>query len=252
MSKKYHIEELRNMLKDFENDAQYLYRYGSISGSLDLFSQLNDDDKRRLIALALIEGSEDAKNVADVLMGKLEPRASDLEQLVGQMTPESQQEIELIRDGNQVISIPSMMIESDVIAIRDEIIEACNQFGHLEVEEAWWVLIPGSEDEEIDWIEAMGGEDDFYTKVSSTMEVGYHPGKDELNELISDMRKAKWILHIHNHPSGYCLPSHNDKRTAVYWKSLKPELAPKFKFFIIHAGFAIEYMNETGFYIRWL
>jgi hypothetical protein len=64
MANKYHIEKLRSMLTSLEYDAQFLYQYGNLSGSQDLFDQLSDDDKKRLIALALVEGDSDVQNVA--------------------------------------------------------------------------------------------------------------------------------------------------------------------------------------------
>jgi hypothetical protein len=252
MPKKCHVEALREMLAELEYDAQFLYQYGELSGSLDLFARLSFEDQRRLIALAFREGNCDAQNVARVLMGKLVPRPGNFEQMIGQLSPEDQREVEAF--GQNEAGARVEMTQSDARFIVEELKEACNTFGLIEVEEAYWVLIPAAAGEEIVWIEAMGGEDELFTRIRSAHEIGYQPSTEELHQLITEMRKAKWILHLHNHPgmTGVCLPSEQDFRFAYSWKSLRAELACKMKFFIIQSEMAVEYDSESGRLIRWV
>ena len=79
MSEKCHIEQLREMLGDFALDAPNLYRYGSLSGSLDILARLNKDDKRRLVLLGLLNDDRNVVAVARELMKKLEPKVYKLE-----------------------------------------------------------------------------------------------------------------------------------------------------------------------------
>jgi len=251
MAKNCHLEELRDLLEGFEQEAQFLYQYGSLSGPMETLSRLSYDDQRRLIALALIEGNTDIKNVACHLMGKLIPAPINLEQLKSQMSPEYQEEVDLY---GKCISISSaIMSHNDKLAIIAELQEACNTLGLIEVEEAYWVFIPVSDEDDIIWSEAMGGENDFFNNFRSTLEIGYSPSISDLHELISDIRNAKWVLHIHNHPGvSSCIPSDRDFCTALSWKSVRPELAHKMKFFVVQANIAIEYGAKSGELIRWI
>ncbi len=258
MTKKRHIEDLREMFTCLEYDAQFLYQYGSLSVSLDLWEQLGKDDKRRLVALALREGNSDVQNVARCLMTKLEPRSSNLEQVMSQMNPEDRKEIEGYGVTSSGTSSPRLLRENDKRIILGELREACNTFGSTDIEEAYWVLIPEDNSKDIIWINAMGGEEnEFFTQFGSPYEVGYNPSRDELNELITNMRNAFLILHIHNHPTSFmmpslCLPSDKDLRSASGWKSGYPDLAKKMMFFVIQANMAVEYGREAGGLIRWI
>jgi len=79
------IEQLRGYLEALKRDSEYLYRYGGLSGNTDFFPKLSDQDKRRLIFLAFIEGDKDINNVAHFLMGRLKPNPGSLRGLFLQM-----------------------------------------------------------------------------------------------------------------------------------------------------------------------
>ncbi|RMD60731.1 hypothetical protein D6833_09245, partial [Candidatus Parcubacteria bacterium] len=228
-----YLEKLRDMLECLRHDAEFLYRYGDLASSLDLFRQLDADDKRRLIALALIEGDEDTQNVARYLMRELRPRPANLEELKSQLSPKYRAEVETYGQEPQ----PIEMTEGDKEEILEELWEACRTMGTLDVEEAYWVLIPETVGDDIVWIEAMGGEYEFYEKFRSPFEIGYKPGEEDFYELLESMREAQWVLHIHNHPGppSVCLPSAQDFRTAFTWKSVRPRFACKMKFFVVQS-----------------
>lgn len=79
-----------------------------------------------------------------------------------------------------------------------------------------------------------------------SFEVMYDPKKEEKYDLIIAMRRALWILHIHNHPElpdyiSLCGPTAADQDFALQWKSIRPELASKMKFFVVQGDSAVEY-----------
>ena len=94
MSNRHHIEELSDMLSRLKYDAEFLYRYGSLASSVDLFDSLSLDDKKRLIYLALTEGDKDVQNVAHCLMQKLSRAPQNFEELLAQISPEDRTELE--------------------------------------------------------------------------------------------------------------------------------------------------------------
>jgi hypothetical protein len=257
MAPRNHIEKLRDMLTSLEYDAQFLYQYGSISTSSDLFDELSDCDKKRLIALALIEGNADIQNVARCLMARLNPRPATLQALLSQMSPDDRKEAETygIQESSQNRLIQLTPAASN--RILEELQAACREVGTKDLEEAYWILVPVDLSEDATWIAAMGGEDDFFSRFGSPYEVGYRLGQDEEYELVSDLKDAAWILHVHNHPAvpwavSLCLPSDKDLQAGMYWKSIWPELAGKMMFFVIQANIAVEYLPETGGLRRWI
>jgi hypothetical protein len=257
MANRYHIEKMRDMLTSLEYEAQFLYQYGNLSSSLDLFDQLSDCDKKRLIALALTEGNSDVQNVARCLLAKLNPRPANLNALLSQMSPEDRAEAETYGVQTSSQNERPQLTPALCSRILEELQAGCSEIGSQELEQAYWILIPAELEDDATWIEAMGGEDDFYSHYGSPYEVGYNLGQDKKYELLTDMREASWILHIHNHPvlpwlRGICLPSDQDRNAAMYWKSLWPELAGKMMFFVIQANMAVEYSAEPGWVRRWI
>jgi hypothetical protein len=257
MANRYHIEKLRDMLTSLEYDAQFLYQYGNLSSSLDLFDQLSDCDKQRLIALALIEGNSDVQNVARCLLAKLSPRPADLKALLAQMSPDDRAEAETYGAQTACQNGQPQLTPAVCRRILEELQAGCTEIGSQELEQAYWILIPTELEEDATWMEAMGGDDDFFSHYGSPYEVGYSLGQEQKYELVTDMRESSWILHIHNHPvlpwlRGICLPSEKDRNAAMYWKSLWPDVAQKMMFFVIQANMAIEYAAEPGWVRRWI
>lgn len=259
MTDRCHIEKLRDMLNTLEYDAQFLYQYGDLSSSWDVFESLSNDDQKRLIALALIEGNSDVQNVARFLMGRLmKPPPSNLDNLLLQMNPEDRKEVETIRSqilGGQTQAFLTMIDQRRIV---EELHTACDLIGMGDIEEAYWVLIPREVNNKATWIKAMGGaRNEFYSRFGSSFQVGYAPDQEELYELITAMQKASWVLHVHNHPTspvmgGTVLPSEKDMAFASHWKSLRPELVEKMMFFVIQSNMAMEYSYRGGGIRQWL
>ena len=169
------------------------------------------------------------------------------------MKTEDVVEIETYIDGIPNLSVPANLTEEDYRDILGELQEACREIGFKDIEEAHWIFIPIDEKEDIIWESAMGGEGNIFTHIGSTREVGYTPSQEEMYELLTEMRNAKWVIHIHNHPGlGGYLPISRDLITAQGWKSNLPEHARKLKFFVIKGPIAIEYATTVHFPIRWL
>mgnify|MGYP000863689480 FL=1 len=260
MAARRNIEELRDMLTILEKDAPNLARYGHLAGSEDLFLSLSECDRRRLIALALAMGSQDVKAVASYLMTKLDPEPGTERELLALMDPNDVQETRAAAAAAKATGRQPFTRE-DVARIMEEIQAACEEFGSNIQEEAHWVLISQDLDEDADWIEAVGGKDDLFTFIGSTVSVGYHPDRGELYELLNDMHQARWVLHIHNHPNHSSLgffspelhrPSLHDMDFASYWKSIRPEIGARMLFFIVSGDVAVEYSLPNNQYRQWL
>lgn len=260
MAAKRNIEALRDMLDILEKDAPNLDRYGHLAGSEDLFLTLDERDRRRLIALALILGSEDAQSVACYLMTKLNPEPGTEHELLALMDLTDIQEIHEICAAAKTTA-RQQLTRQDCARIMEEIRAACEDVGCKNQEEAYWVLIPQDLEEDADWIPAIGGKDDLFSTIGSTVAVGFHPDQSELYDLLNDMRQARWVLHIHNHPNHSSLgffipelyvPSSQDLNFASYWKSIRPEIGARMLFFIVSGDVAIEYALPHNQYRQWL
>ena len=245
MSNRRHIEELSDKLSILKHDAEFLYRYDNLASSVDFFNSLSLDDRKKLIYLALTEGDKDVQNVAHYLMQKLSLVPRNMEELLAQKTSEDRAELE------DKSLRPESLTASDRQRITEELRRARDQIGFLEVEEAFWILIPNDPAEKALWIEAVGGKDEILSQFRMSFQVRYEPKKEEKYDLITAMRKALCILHIHNHPelSGYislCEPSADDLGFALQWKDVRPELASKMKFFVVKADNVVEYSQPQG------
>jgi len=254
MSDRHYIEELRDMLSRLKHDSEFLYQYGSPGSSVDFFNSLSLDDRKRLIYLALTEGDKDVQNVAHYLMQKLSPVPRNLKELFAQLTPEDKTEFEKLMEDKQLR--PKLLTIIDQQKITEELQKICNQIGFLEVEEAFWILIPNDPGEETLWIEAVGGKEDGLNRVRLPSQVMYDPTKEEKHDLITAMRGALWVLHVHNHPelAGYinsCEPSRNDLIFALEWKSVRPEIKGKMKFFVVKGKSVVEYSLPLGEKKQW-
>lgn len=253
-SNRHHIEELRDMLSNLKRDAEFLYRYGSPGSSVGLFQSLSLDDRKRLIYLALAEGDEDVQNVARYLMQNLSSPPRNLAELLAQMSPEDKAEFAEIRE-DKLLKTKSLTV-IDRQRITEELRKVCGRIGFLKVEEAFWILIPKDPIGDAIWIEAVGGKDEVLSRIRLPFQVMYDPKKEEKYDLITAMRRALWILHIHNHPKlpGYislCEPTADDQGFALQWKSIRPELPSKMKFFVVQGDSAVEYSLTQGGTRRW-
>lgn len=222
--------------------------------------KLNSEDKRRLIYLAFVLGDRDTKNVAEYLMQKLDPTPSDVEELLTQLSPRDRAEIERLRtDSGQVhVSGEDRMRRTENDRITAQLRKAIDEIGSLDVEQAYWVLLPKDLRKAAMWIEAIRvGDDEVLSQYRFHSEAIYVPDREERYSLLNSMRGASSILHVHNHPklpgySGFCHPSDEDRAFAAYWKTIRPELAGKMKFFVVQESSAVEYSEERGFEKRWL
>ena len=250
MSDQRHIEELRDKLSILKHDAEYLYRYGSPANSIELFNKLSLDDRKILIYLALSEEDKDVQNVSHYLMQQLSPAPRNRKELLTQMSPEIRVALE------DKPSTPKSLAAIDEQRIIEELRKGCDRIGHFKIEEAFWILIPNDPAEEAVWIKAVGGKDEILSRVRMPSQVIYYPQERRKLELITAMRGALWILHIHNHPElpGYislCEPSDNDRSFALQWKSVRSWTEGKMKFFVVQGASVIEYSLPQGRTKKW-
>lgn len=236
---KCHIEELYELITFLGQSADPIYQYGDSKYCQQLFDGLSKTDQSRLILLAMCMGDKRASDV----INNIYHGVKDSETLLSSLEPQDKDEIERIslQFLNRYAPID---IEAD--EINQELQKAVQLLEGLTVEEAFWVLIYGKLMKAAKWIEAVGkGEDEDFSQPRFTSMVIYDPPKKEKLNLITAMRQAKCIIHIHNHPESpnalFGASSH-DRGFANYWKSYRPELSNKMKFFIVQQGRIIEYM----------
>ncbi len=253
MTNKHHIEELRDMLSYFKSDAESLYRKGQPGVSINLFRKLTGVDQKKLLCLALIIGDNDIENVAKYLMQKFDLTSRSIEELLAQMPAEDKAEIEEIHIQALRTKLPngpsalSRLPRIQQKRIVQEICKACREIGALYYEEAFWILVPKDLADDALWIKASEGQDELRSPIS----VRYDPKSDEKYNLISKMRRALWILHVHNHPVlldeiSQCEASADDCGFALEWKSAIPELSYKMKFFVVQQDNFVEYSLNSA------
>jgi hypothetical protein len=236
------IDEIRDMAKQLKKHAEYLYRYADPGRSMDLFNKLSAKDKLRLLYWVFTqEDDRDIKAVANHLMAKFDEKLSDLEELLDQLRPEDKAEIDDI--GSQLRTKKLLFLSAqDKARIGLVLSQAREKLGPLEVEEAYWVLLPSDPIEPGVWISARGRATEISSFVRLPDSVDYDPDKDELYNLYGAMRRASWVLHIHNHPNSLTPePSSQDRAFVRDWKTRRPELSGKLKFFVIGETEATEY-----------
>lgn len=253
MGERYSVKDLRDMLNRLKRESEFLYQYGDLSSFNDLFNKLSLDDQKRLIYLALTKGDKDVKNVARYLMKKLNPAPKNFKELLTQISPEDITELESppMEDEQLELTENEPLTTAAQQRIDEELQKACNKIGFLEVEEAYWILIPSDPAEETIWIEAVGGENKELSRVRIPTLVMYEPTKPEKHNLLIAMRRASCIIHVHNHPelpdtlyrqySKSCQPSRADRNFALQWKSDNPEIRSKMKFFVVQGKSFVEY-----------
>lgn len=254
MDKKISTDELRDKIWLLKKGAESLYRYGDPGSSKAIFKSLSSNDQKRFLYWALIEGDTDIKNIAKYFMQQLNPCPNDDKDLLKQMSTNDREEIETINSQVKNSKIDTELLEEYKQKIKNILSEACNKIGFLDVEEAFWVLIPYDSSENIIWLQARGRSGHISSHITWSDHVCYDPEKNEQYELLNMMRESLFVIHIHNHPTTPNIiygASQNDRSFAKYWKYLRKELNAKMKFFIIQQDTAFEY-REEGDNIQWL
>lgn len=241
---------LRSMLPDLKNESAYLYRYNSFS-SFDLkFKKMTNANQARLLYIAYTEGDKDIAFVANRLKNISEIKFNEINELLVNFSTE---EIEVLADDNEEIKyIDKNELSSDEKErICFELKKACKLMGNLHVENAYWVILYPDVEESTLWIPASEGyragsiniyfSDHVYSKMSD----------EEKCNLIDQMKKAAFVLHLHNHPPfSPVLPSKEDRSFSAYWKGIDPLFQTGImRFFIIQENVAIEYTQTSQ---RWL
>jgi hypothetical protein len=254
MDKRLSTDELRDKVCHFKKGAESLYRYDDPGSSRTLFNSLSNNDKKRILYWALIEGDTDIKNIAKYFMQQLNPAPNDIKELLEQMDPNDRDEIEKIFSQVNNSQVDTELSEDNRKKIMEILSEACNKIGSLEIEEAFWVLIPYESSKSIIWLQARGISGHISSYIAWSDHVCYEPEKEEQYQLLNKMRESSFVLHIHNHPSTPNMiygASPSDRSFVKYWKHLRKELAAKMKFFIIQENTAFEY-HEEGDNVQWL
>lgn len=226
------IEELYDIINCLEREASSLYQYGESMYANELYNSLSQSDQRRLIALSLSIGS---RAICDVI-NKLYPKSQDVKEILFRMDLQDKTEIEEIitQFKNRCSNEIKYCIKEK---INQELQKAFEIMNTLPIEEAFWIFIYEDLVKDSVWIEAASNMGEAYlSRVRFHAMVIYDPKKNDKYNLVSAIRKADYVIHIHNHPK---LPnsvfgaSSNDIGFAGYWKSYRPELGYKMKFYII-------------------
>jgi hypothetical protein len=237
-----HIEELRDSLELLQHDSTTLYRYGQLANSSKLFKSLSRTDQIRLIAVALLARDQAVVDVAKHLMAQMDPALTTADEALSALSPGDLGEV-------RAIFLPGTMREKtseEEARIRRELNRSVQHFRSLRLEAARWVLIGATEQEHTICIDASGGSlSPSPAGLKLVREVVYNPGDTERSRLFALMRRSAWIVHVHNHPQGFCLPSVDDSKFVIYWKSQRPELQVKMRFFIV-AGYDLAEYDEQG------
>lgn len=232
-----HIETLRDYLALLESDAPNLYQYRSLGASLNVFNDLSATDQRRLIALALHTGDQHAQNVARHLTQKLKPSTSKTDAACDHSSDEDRKEIQLYcEQGRASFVNPTMFAAADA-----EIRRATEEMSDLRLETAVWIFIPNRMEHPIHRLSATGGRRSRLSAFKAVSQLLYEPDEDETASLFEQMRGSSFTLHLHNHPEGVLQPSAADFAFASYWKSRRPELATRMRFYIVARAAAVEY-----------
>lgn len=255
MKDRLHIDELRDLVGHLKKGAESLYRYGDAGSSKTLFNNLSNDDQKRLLYWALIEGDKDIKNIAKYFMQQLNPAPKDVKELLAQMKPSDRDEIETISSQVDKCQVDTELLEVAKQKVIEILNEACEKIGSIEIEKAFWVLIPSDVSKNAVWLQARGiAGANISSYIGWPDKVCYDPEKEEQYKLLSMMREASLVLHIHNHPTTPNTiygASPSDRSFAKHWKYLRKELTSKMLFFIIQRRTAFEY-REEGDDIQWL
>lgn len=184
-------------------------------------------------------------------MQQLNPAPNDAKELLSQMDPNDRDEIKTISSQGKNYQVKTKLLKPKIMEI---LTEACNEIGSLEIEEAFWVLIPSDSSKNAVWLQARGRSGHVSSAIAWSDHVCYDPEKEEQYKLLSKMRESSFVLHIHNHPSTPNTvygASPSDHSFAKHWKYLCKELTAKMKFFIIQQNTAFEY-REKGDNVQWL
>jgi hypothetical protein len=255
MHNRLNTDELRDKIYLFKNGVESLYRYGDPGNSKIFFNTLSNDDQKRLLYWALIESDEDIKIIAKYFMQQLNPAPKDEKELLAQMKPSDRGEIEAILSQFDKYQVDTELLEVSKKKIDEILAEACGKIGFVDIEEAFWVLIPSDLSQKATWLRAKGiAGNNISSYIGLPNCVYYEPEKREQYKLLSMMRESLLILHIHNHPTTPDTiygASTNDRNFAKHWKYLRKELITKMYFFIIQQKTAFEY-REEGEDVQWL
>ena len=261
MSEKQHIEYLRDKLAILKADAPWLYRYGEFRRSTSLFQGLSAIDQRRFLALAARQKDQDVKEVAARLLSTLDPPVSDFRQLLAQLPNEERDEVTACFHGGVARSMTKLWEERIMLELQ----HAVSLLGERTFESAYWIAIPDSNRRDSVWIDAIGDKNQAPlpgTEVPTALryvpgEVLYDPDDATRDRLLALMRNCLWTLHIHNHTGvasfvGTVAASPADQGFAKHWRSLRPELAEKMKFFVVYGESVAEYDEGNAVKRLWI
>ena len=98
MTDKRSIEELRTIVRNFKNDAPFLYRYRDAGSSGVVFGSLTTNDRRKVVYLALATGDSDIINVANDLTNQFKITYKDMDELLSQIPDDERKELMRIKD----------------------------------------------------------------------------------------------------------------------------------------------------------
>ena len=262
-----HIEEIRDLLNRLVPCSESLYQYGNPDDALNLLADLTLNDQKRLLCLGLIEGKKEyIGNAVRQMLLKLDPSYTTVGRVLASLPEEDRNEIEKSRFRmlhGELTDEPKPVLpltETDRQRITRELRDVARDIGGLPYEDAVWILVPKNAETEATWIEAVGGggEDPLLSEVRLSHRVFYNPSSEARYQLLTEFRRALWVLHVHNHPAepnkgATAIPeaSSQDREFSVSWKYMRPELAEKIKFFIVMGLNIVEYSLEGNLTHQW-
>lgn len=238
----------KNILEQFKQDAETLFRYGNPGKSKKLLDSISSEDQKRLLYMAFAEGDSDIRGVAEYFAKDYYPGISDLSQFSRFLKPEDR--VSILKN----MPIDSRMKKNDQQRIVRVLSTLYPYICMLDKKFALWLLIPksGNMKEIIIGDTRFWGEQKLSLNALFSGNYVFHLDKEV--SLEREMAKCAWVLNIHNHmaDANYIQAGDDDIAHANSSKNKYPRIAKKMLFFLIEKNIVIEYDGKSTYRKRWI
>jgi len=238
----------KNILEQFKQDANTLFRYDNPGKSKKLFDTISSDDQKRLLYMAFVDGDSDIRGVAEYFVKNYYPGISDLSQFSRYLKPEDR--VSILKN----IPLDSRMKKNDQQRILKVLSTFYPYICMLDKQFALWLLIPKSGNMK----EIIIGDTRFWGKQKLSLNAlfsgNYVFHLEKEISLKREMAKCSWVLNIHNHvaDANYIQAGDDDIAYVNSWKDKYPRIAKRMLFFLIEKNIVIEYDEKSTYRKRWI
>lgn len=247
-SRRKHVEELVDWVERLWNETfRSLYPFGQAPFCLDYFRSLGSSDRTRLLYLAVRDGDPDRRRMAEYLAAKIRLPFPDKQALLDAMRPEDRAEMEALERSDAKVPVRA---PEDEMRIMGVLRQAAARIGWEPVEHGFWILLPWEPDREPQW-RPLQGDHSAQRRIRFPDHVPVDLTCEEEWNVIFQMRKAKWVLDVHNHPDpdgtvGEPSPSEEDVGSAISWRRKRAGLVQKYLSFVLCRDRVVEYGCPGG------